>query len=81
MRFLLIILLVIIGFRLFVRFVFPLIAKYFVKKASDSIQEQTKRKTQGEKVFEKGDIEIRKPRRPDNRSKDSDDDYVDYTEV
>ena len=81
MRVLLIILLVIIGFRLFVRFVLPLITKYFVKKATDSIHEQAKRKTQGEKVFEKGDIEIRKPRKPDNRSKDSDDDYVDYTEV
>jgi hypothetical protein len=65
----------------------PFLAKYVMKKASqkmqDQMNQQPKRNASGEKIYDKGDIEIRK--KPDSSSSNvssaGDDEYIDFEEV
>ncbi|GAB5538864.1 MAG: hypothetical protein Salg2KO_09670 [Salibacteraceae bacterium] len=68
-------------FRLLIRFLLPILGKFAIKKVTENMKEQSKRKTDGEKVYQKGDIEIRKSNKNSAGGGNSDDEYVDYTEV
>lgn len=83
LRLLAIIFIVYLVFRLAARFLFPLLAKYFIRKATSNMEERVKSQQAGKKVFEEGDIEIRKmDRRQDGGSSaNNEDDYIDFEEV
>lgn len=80
-RFLAIALLIYFGFKLLVRFFLPLLGKYAIKKASESMQEQAKRTQEGPKVYEQGNVTIRKPAAGNSRNRSSDEEYVDFQEI
>ncbi len=82
LRFLAILLLVVLVFRLLMRFLLPILGKYAVKKATESMQEKTKQQTEGQKIYQHGDITIRKPTSSNNRNaSNNEEDFVDYQEV
>jgi len=80
-RFLAIAFLIYFGFKLLVRFFLPLLGKYAIKKASENMQEQAKRAQDGPKVYEQGNVTIRKPAGGNTRSKSNDEEYVDFQEI
>ncbi|MEX2595549.1 MAG: DUF4834 family protein [Salibacteraceae bacterium] len=81
-RFLAIAFVIYMAFRLLTRFILPWIARQFIKKASKSMQDQMKSRTEGDKVYEEGEITIRKTKseRASTKKKD-DDEYIDFEEV
>jgi hypothetical protein len=81
-RLLAIIFLVYLVFRLAARFLFPLVARYFMKKAASTMEEHMKSQKSGEKVFQEGDVEIRKMDNPNSQAaSDRQDDYIDFEEI
>ena len=69
-------------FRLIARFLLPLLGKYFVKKATQKMQDQMKTKTEGEKIYQDEKVIIRKTNpNKTNNSKSNDDEFVDFEEV
>ena len=69
-------------FRFIARFVLPLLAKYFVKKASQNMEERVKTKSEGEKIYQDEKVIIRKTNpNKTNDSKSNDDEFVDFEEV
>ena len=68
--------------RLITRFILPLAARYFMRKASETLQEQVKTRQSGQKIYEEGEVTIRKTQQKSSESKASDSgDYVDFEEV
>lgn len=69
-------------FRLITRIILPLAARYFVKKASENMHEQMKRRMDGEKIYQDGKVEIRKSKAsPQEGSASGAGEYVDFEEV
>jgi hypothetical protein len=69
-------------FRLIARFVLPFLAKYFVKKATQNMQERVKTKSEGEKIYQDEKVIIRKTnQKKTNEPKSNDDEFVDFEEV
>lgn len=74
-----------LAWRLFSRYVFPFLGRYFVRKASqkmqETMQEQMRTRQDGKTIYKDGDVTIRKSdRAKDGQSGDSGE-YVDYEEV
>lgn len=63
------------------RYVLPWLGKKAVEKAQDSMKEKMEQQRSGKKVYESGDIEIRKPSESNASKQSDDDDYVDYVEI
>lgn len=63
------------------RYLLPLLGKYAIKKATESIQEKAKNQTEGQKIYQHGDITIRKPSPNNKNARSNDEDFVDYQEV
>jgi len=88
-RFLAIALIIYSVFRLLMRYVFPWLAKYVLRKASQQMQDQMNQQRNGnrepkaEKIYDKGNVEIRKTSKTlgNKTSSASDDEYVDFEEV
>ena len=86
-RFLAIAFLIYWAVRLLMRFVMPFLAKYVLKKASQKMQNQMNQQpnssNSGDKIYDRGDVEIRT--KPKSSSSDissaGDDEYVDFEEV
>jgi hypothetical protein len=69
-------------FRLIARFVLPLLAKYFVKKATQNMHERVQTQSEGEKIYQDEKVIIRKTnQKKANESKSNDDEFVDFEEV
>lgn len=82
LRFLLIVFAGYLLFRVIGRYVLPWLGKKVVEKAQDNMAEQMERRHSGEKVYESGDITIRKTTaKRDLTRKNGNEDYVDYEEV
>ena len=65
-----------------IRYLLPALGLFVVKKASKNMEEQMKKKTQGERIYSKGDTEIRmKSNRTNTTSSAGDDDFVEYEET
>ncbi|GAB4375080.1 MAG: hypothetical protein Kow0075_01200 [Salibacteraceae bacterium] len=79
-RFLIIAAAIILVSRMVVRVVLPFLARYFVRKASKKAEEQMRTRQQGERIYRDGDVEIRKPRNPDQLRSDEDN-FTEYEEV
>ena len=82
LKLLAIILAVVLIFRLMIRYLLPALGLFVVKKASKNMEEQMKKKTQGERIYSKGDTETRmKSNRTNTTSSAGDDDFVEYEEI
>ncbi len=82
LRFAAIAFLIYLLFRLIVRFLLPWLAKYFVKKATQNLQDQMNAKTEGEKIYQDEKVVIRKTnQKKSGDSKSTDDEFVDFEEV
>ena len=74
--------LIYVGVRIIARFVLPFLGKYFIKKATENIQEKARTQREGEKVYQDGEVTIRKQQTRSARDASSDEgDYVEYEEV
>jgi hypothetical protein len=80
-RTLLIIAVIYFSLRLISRFVFPFVARYFMKKASETLQEQMRSTQQGQKIYQEGEVTIRKKDQKDQAKGMDEGEYVDYEEV
>lgn len=83
-RFLAILALVYLLFKLIGRFLLPYLTRKVVKKAAEQMEEQLKRQQEGEKIYQDGKVTIRKPKEPHssgNRNASDKDEYVDFEEV
>jgi hypothetical protein len=76
-----IILAVVLSFRLIVRYLLPMLGLYVVKKASKNMEEKRKAQNQGQKIYQKGNTEIRVKSDKTKSSGSDSDDYVDFEEV
>jgi hypothetical protein len=81
LKLLAIILAVVLSFRLIVRYLLPMLGLYVVKKASKNMEEKRKAQNQGQKIYQKGDTEIRVKSDKTKSSGSDSDDYVDFEEV
>ena len=81
LKLLAIILAVVLSFRLIVRYLLPMLGLYVVKKASKNMEEKRKSQNQGQKIYQKGDTEIRVKSDKTKSSGSDSDDYVDFEEV
>lgn len=70
------------------RYVFPWVAKYVLRKASQSMQDQMNSQMnnngspKAEKIYDNGNVEIRKSKTSANKTASAgDDEYVDFEEV
>jgi hypothetical protein len=75
-------------FKLMMRYVFPWVAKYVLRKASQQMQDQMNNQMnnggapKAEKIYDKGNVEIRKSKTSGNKAASAgDDEYVDFEEV
>tara|TARA_B110000046_G_scaffold127747_1_gene134141 strand:- start:1791 stop:2045 length:255 start_codon:yes stop_codon:yes gene_type:complete len=76
-----VILATVLSFRLIVRYILPMLGLYVVKKASKNMEEKMKEKSQGQKIYQKGDTEIRLKSNQNGSSNSKTDDYIDFEEV
>ena len=76
-----IILAVVLSFRLIIRYILPALGLYVVKKASKNMEEKMKTKSQGQKIYQKGDTEIRMKSNNQGSSNSNSDEFVDFEEV
>lgn len=75
-------LIIYLAMQLISRYLLPWAAKYFVKKASEGMQERMRTREDGEKIYQEGEVTIRKTApKSDNSSSSEDGEYVDYEEV
>lgn len=82
LRILGILLIIYFAMRLISRFLLPFIGRYFVKKANESMQERMRQQREGDKIYQDGEVTIRKANKSGNKSSEGDDgEYVDYEEV
>jgi hypothetical protein len=75
-----IILIAYLAIRLITRYLLPLAGRYFVKKATNNMQEQMRSREQGEKIYQDEKVTIRKKDQSSPSSSDQGE-YVDYEEV
>jgi hypothetical protein len=83
-RFLAIVALGYLLFKLIGRFLLPYLTRKVVKKAAAQMEEQLKRQQEGEKIYQDGKVTIRKPKEQNsasNKNSSDRDEYVDYEEV
>ena len=70
---------------LFSRYVFPFLGRYFVRKASEKMQqnmeERMRTRQDGKTVYSDGDVTIRKSQSEAPPKASDDGEYVDYEEV
>jgi hypothetical protein len=77
-----ILILIVFAFRMLARFFLPLLGKYAIKKVNENMQERAKTQQQGEKIYQDGEVEIRKTKSDHKTSTQSnDDEYIDYEEL
>lgn len=80
MKVLAILLLVVVAIRLLVRWLLPVLGRYAVNKASESMKERHKSQSMGPKVYDDGQVEIRKATKKD-RPGSTDVEDVDFEEI
>ena len=77
-----IVLLIYLFIKLMTRIVFPLAARYFMRKASQNIEEKMRSQSQGQKIYQDEKVTIRKPSgTANNGPAGNDGEYVEYEEV
>jgi hypothetical protein len=79
-RFLTIALIIYFAWKLVVRIFLPMLGNYAVRKATENLKEQSQRARNGDKVYQRGDMTIRKPADPSKKG-GSERDFTEYEEV
>tara|TARA_R110002073_G_scaffold40547_1_gene114855 strand:- start:60122 stop:60397 length:276 start_codon:yes stop_codon:yes gene_type:complete len=81
LRTILIILAIYYGFKIIMRFAFPLILKNFMGKVEKKFQQQQRQQQSDQQQTKVGETIIDKAPRPNKKSNDSVGEYVDYEDV
>lgn len=81
LRFLVIAFMIYLGFRLIVRYLLPLFGHYVVRKASEQVTEQMTRQQQGRKIYQDGNMTIRKSDQRNKNANGADEEYIDFQEI
>ena len=81
LKFLAVVFLVILAIRLIGRLILPLLGKYAIQKVNKTMQERMETQSKGNKIYEDGDVTIRRKKEDKNTSGNRDDEYVDFQEI
>lgn len=64
------------------RYVIPWLGKKAMKKAQSNMREQMEKQRSGDKIYESGNVTIRKSKSQDSKSgNNSEEEYIDFEEV
>ncbi len=80
-KFLAIVFLVVVAFRLLARIFLPLLGKYALNKVTKNMNEKMQSQSSGPKVYEDGGVVIRKTSGAKKSSNSQDDEYIDFQEI
>ena len=80
LRILAIILVIVVVLRVLARYLLPVLGRYAIKKASEKMHEKA-RTRYGKKVFQAGDITIRKSDHSNPNQGNEDIEYIDYEDI
>ncbi|MCO4806390.1 MAG: hypothetical protein KC456_07345 [Flavobacteriales bacterium] len=81
LKFLAVVFLVILAIRLIGRLILPLLGKYAINKVTETMRERQESQSNGNKIYQDGDVTIRRKDEGKNTSSSRDEEYVDFQEI